>query len=574
MYTPEQISAEYARWMAASLKDADLIAELESVKGNDAEISDRFYRDLEFGTGGLRGVIGAGTNRINVHTVAKATQGLSNYLKKDFDAPSVAIAYDSRIKSDLFAKTAAAVFASNGIKVYIYKELMPTPALSFAVRYLKATAGVVVTASHNPSKYNGYKVYGSDGCQMTLDAAAKVLAEIEKSDIFSDVKFGDFEEELEKGNIEYIGEDLITAYINAVSSQAIRMDEIDKNVSIVYTPLNGSGLKCVTRTLKENGFTNILVVPEQEKPDGNFPTCPYPNPEIREALETGLKFAKENQSDILIATDPDCDRMGIAVKDGDDFTLMTGNQVGILLLDYIAKSRIEKGTMPKDPVAIKTIVTTEMVAKIAQKYGVELINVLTGFKFIGEQILWLEEKGEDDRYIFGFEESYGYLTGSYVRDKDGVDASLMVCEMFAYYKGKGLSLVDVLNNLYEEHGCFINSLKSFTFEGAAGFATMNKIMSDLRENPVTSAVGKKLVALSDYKTSEKAFADGKKEVIELPKSNVLKFDFEDDITVVARPSGTEPKLKLYFSVKADSVDSANALTKKVTDELTELINRY
>ena len=401
MYTPEQISAEYARWMAASLKDADLVAELESVKGNDAEISDRFYRDLEFGTGGLRGVIGAGTNRINVHTVAKATQGLSNYLKKDFDAPSVAIAYDSRIKSDLFAKTAAAVFASNGIKVYIYKELMPTPALSFAVRYLKATAGVVVTASHNPSKYNGYKVYGSDGCQMTLDAAAKVLAEIEKSDIFSDVKFGDFEEELEKGNIEYIGEDLITAYINAVSSQAIRMDEIDKNVSIVYTPLNGSGLKCVTRTLKENGFTNILVVPEQEKPDGNFPTCPYPNPEIREALETGLKFAKENQSDILIATDPDCDRMGIAVKDGDDFTLMTGNQVGILLLDYIAKSRIEKGTMPEKPVAIKTIVTTEMVTKIAQKYGVELINVLTGFKFIGEQILWLEEKGEDDRYIFG-----------------------------------------------------------------------------------------------------------------------------------------------------------------------------
>ena len=573
MYTPEQISAEYSRWCGHPLKDGDL-KELESIAGNDAEITDRFYRDLEFGTGGLRGVIGAGTNRINVHTVAKATQGLSNYLLKDFDSPSVAIAYDSRIKSDLFARTAAAVFAANGIKVYLYSELMPTPALSFAVRYLKTSAGVVVTASHNPSKYNGYKVYGSDGCQITLEAAAKVLAEIEKTDVFGEVKFGNFEEELEKGSIEYIGEDLITAYINAVSSQAIRSQEIDKNVSIVYTPLNGAGLKCVTRTLKENGYTNILVVPEQRDPDGNFPTCPYPNPEIREALEVGLKFAKEQRSDILIATDPDCDRMGIAIKDGDDYTLMTGNQVGVLLFDYIAKSRIEKGTMPKNPVAVKTIVTTEMVAKLAEKYGVELRNVLTGFKFIGEQILWLEEKGEEDRYIFGFEESYGYLTGGYVRDKDGVDAALMVCEMFAYYKGMGLSLADVLNNLYKEHGCFINSLKSFTFEGASGFATMKQIMSDLRTSPVKTAAGKKLYALSDYESSRITYADGKKEAITLPKSNVIKFDFEDDITVVARPSGTEPKLKLYFSVKAESVDSANVLTKKITDELTELINRY
>ena len=574
MYTPEQIKKEYMRWSGQELRDSELTHELKDIEKDVDGIFDRFYRDLEFGTGGLRGVIGAGTNRINVHTVAKATQGLSNYLLADFDTPCVAIAYDSRIKSDLFAKTAAAVFAANGIKVHIFSELMPTPALSFAVRYLRASAGVVVTASHNPSKYNGYKVYGADGCQMTLEAAAKVLGEIEKLDVFKDVKYGDFEEGIKGGQIEYISEELISAYIAAVSSQGIRMDEIQKDVSIVYTPLNGSGLKCVTRALKENGFTNISVVPEQEKPDGHFPTCPYPNPEIREALETGLKFAKLKNSDILIATDPDCDRMGIAVKDGEDYRLMTGNQVGTLLFNYIAESRIEKGTMPHRPVAIKTIVTTEMVSKIAEKYGVELINVLTGFKFIGEQIGYLEEKGEDSRYIFGFEESYGYLTGSYVRDKDGVDAALMVCEMFAYYKGKGLSLIDVLNSLYEEHGCFINSLKSFTFEGAAGFETIQRIMTGMREAPARSAAGKRLLSTSDYLASETKYEDGRAERILLPKSDVLKYDFEDDIMVVVRPSGTEPKLKIYFSVKAENEEKASELTEIIKKEFSEIIAKY
>ena len=567
------ISAEYRRWTEADISDGDVKRELLEIANQPEEIFDRFYRNLEFGTGGLRGVIGAGTNRMNVLTVAKASQGLSAYLKEDHGNPSVCIAYDSRIKSTLFAKTAASVMAANGVRVYLFPELMPTPALSHAVRYYQASGGIVITASHNPAKYNGYKVYGADGCQITLDAANRVLAEIEKIDLFADIHNMDYDSALTSGMIAYIGPEVTDDYMRLISKQTIHKD-IPKDVSIVYTPLNGAGLKCVTRALRENGFTNISVVPEQRDPDGNFPTCPYPNPEIREALQKGLAYAQELGSDLLLATDPDCDRVGIAVKQGEDYRLLTGNQVGVLLLDYICKSRIACGSMPQRPIAIKTIVTTELAAKIAQKYGVELINVLTGFKFIGEQIGYLESRGEDARFIFGFEESYGYLTGSYVRDKDGVDASLMICEMFAYYRAQGLSLIDALLQIYREHGCFVNALDSYSFEGAQGFAAMQRIMQDFREAPKKKLLGKKLTLTSDYMKSEAVRADGSVEKITLPKSNVLKFDYEGDVTVVARPSGTEPKIKFYFSVKADTLEESEALTAQIRGEFGKMVDAY
>lgn len=456
-------------WRTQELSDKDLIAELENIKLSDEEIFDRFYRNLEFGTGGLRGVIGAGTNRMNIYTVAKATQGYSNYLKKQNASPKVAIAYDSRIKSDVFAKVAAEVFAANGIYVYIYSEIMPTPALSFAVRYLNCSGGIVITASHNPSKYNGYKVYGNDGCQITTDVAISILSEIEVLNIFKDVKKISFEKALEQGIITYISEQVVEEYLNAVSSQSLCGDEIDRGVSIVYTPLNGSGLKCVTRILKENGFTNISVVKEQEKPDGNFPTCPYPNPEIKEALELGLRDAKKLRSDLLLATDPDCDRVGIALRNNEDYVLLSGNEVGLLLFDYICRRRITLDIMPENPVLIKTIVTIDMATRIAHDYGVEVIEVLTGFKFIGEQIGLLEAAGEEKRFILGFEESYGYLTGGYVRDKDAVNGSLMICEMFAYYKNQGISLIDVLKGLYKKYGYCLNTLHSYTLKGQKVF---------------------------------------------------------------------------------------------------------
>ncbi|MEG0566504.1 MAG: phospho-sugar mutase, partial [Hungatella sp.] len=440
-----KVQTNYQSWISHQLDDADLTCELQTIAGDEAAISDRFYRDLEFGTGGLRGIIGVGTNRMNIYTVGKATQGYANYLKlevnRGLSMPSVAIAYDSRIKSDIFARTAAEVLAANGITVHIYPELMPTPALSFAVRHLECSGGIVITASHNPAKYNGYKVYGSDGCQITTQAADGILEEISKLDLFKDVKRMPWELAMQQGLIHEIGEATITAYLDAVSAQSLCDGElIDKNVSIVYTPLNGAGLKCVTASLRDHGFTNISVVAEQEMPDGNFPTCPYPNPEIRAALELGLRDAKRLGSDLLLATDPDCDRVGIAVRSGDDYVLLSGNEVGMLLLDYICKRRLALGQMPQNPIFIKTIVTMDMAKRIAGDYGVQVIEVLTGFKFIGEQIGLLEMRGEEDRYIFGFEESYGYLTGAYVRDKDAVNGALMICEMFAYYRTHGYSL--------------------------------------------------------------------------------------------------------------------------------------
>ena len=554
----QKILDQYQLWVEKATADPDVVSELKAMNGDEVKIEDAFYRNLAFGTGGLRGTIGAGTNRMNVHTVAKATQGLANYLNKNFTEPSVSIGYDSRIKSDVFAKVAAGVFAANGVKVNIWPELLPVPTVSFATRYLGTSAGVMVTASHNPSKYNGYKVYGFDGCQMTTEAAAQVLAEIEKLDIFGDVKTMKFEDGFHSGIITYISDDVLTAFIEEVKRQScLGGYQVDKNAAIVYSPLNGTGLKPVTRTLREMGYTNITVVKEQEKPDGNFPTCPYPNPEIREAMELGIEYAKRCRADLLLATDPDCDRVGIAVQNAQgEYVLLSGNETGMLLLDYICSRRIANGTMPADPVMVKTIVTMDLVERIASHYGVRTVNVLTGFKFIGEQIGLLEKQGKADSYIFGFEESYGYLSGSYVRDKDAVDGAFLICEMFAYYAALGISLLDKLNELYQTYGYCLNTLHSYEFDGSAGFAKMQDIMKAFR-GEISQFGGRKIVKLLDYAPG----LDG------LPKSDVLKFLLEGNCSVVVRPSGTEPKLKTYISVTAQSMDAAHAVEEQIAADL-------
>lgn len=551
----------HALWLKNATADADVAAELQSIKYDEAKIEDAFYRDLAFGTGGLRGVIGAGTNRMNIYTVAKASQGLADYVVKNFPEAerSIAVSYDSRIKSDLFAKVAADVFVANGIKVHIYPELMPTPCLSFAVRELHCAAGIMVTASHNPSKYNGYKVYGADGCQITTEAAEIILAEIQKLDLFNDVKRSDFDEGVKNGAISIIGDDVDTAFVEAVKSQSM-LDEstpVNKDVAIVYSPLNGTGLKPVLRTLKETGYTNITVVKEQEQPDGRFPTCPYPNPEIREAMALGMDYAKKCNADLLLATDPDCDRVGIAVKDKQgEYVLLTGNETGLLLLDYICARRTAMGKMPKDPMMVKTIVTIDMAERIAAHYGVRTVNVLTGFKFIGEQIGMLEQKGAEDSYIFGFEESYGYLSGSYVRDKDAVDGAFLICEMFAYYATQGISLLDKLAELYSVYGYTLNTLHSYEFEGSSGFEKMQGIMKSFRQG-VNDFAGLKVEKCLDYDLG----LDG------LPKSDVLKYLLEGNCSVVVRPSGTEPKLKAYISVCAPSLEEAKEIEKTITASL-------
>ncbi len=530
---------EYQRWKSWKGMEPDLLQELEAM--DDAKIEDAFYRNLAFGTGGLRGVIGAGTNRVNVFTVAKATQGLANYLKANFEAPSVAIGYDSRIKSDRFAQVAASVFAVNGVQVHLWEQLMPVPTVSFATRALKTSAGVMITASHNPSKYNGYKVYGADGCQITTQAAAAVLAEIEKLDLFQDVIQGDFQTLLESGAIRYIPQEIYTAFVENVKAQSVLYgEEAKKDVAIVYSPLNGAGYKPVMRTLTEMGYSNITVVQEQAEPDGHFPTCPYPNPEIREAMALGLEYARRTGADLLLATDPDCDRVGIAVRNAQgEYVLLSGNETGLLLLDYICSQKRKHGKMPQNPVMIKTIVTMDLAQRIAESYGLETRNVLTGFKFIGEQIGLLEQAGQQERYVFGFEESYGYLTGSYVRDKDGVDGAYMICEMFSYYAQRGIRLTDKLAQLYEKFGYCRNTLHSFEFEGSAGFARMQSIMAAFR-GEISTFGGKSVEKLLDYSQG----LDG------LPKSDVLKFLLADGCSLVVRPSGTEPKLKLYLSVTA------------------------
>ena len=534
--------------------------------------NDRFYRDLEFGTGGLRGVIGAGTNRMNVYTVKKATQGLAEYILENGVEKSVAIAYDSRNKSSYFAKSAAEVLAANGIKVHIYKELMPTPMLSWAVRKLKCGAGIVVTASHNPAKYNGYKVYGSDGCQLTLEAADIVLSKINKIDIFGGVKSVDFDKAVADGGVSYIDDAVIDEYIAKVREQSLHSDLVPtSNLKVVYTPLNGTGNKPVRRILNEIGVKDVVVVPEQENPDGNFPTCPFPNPEIREALQCGLNLCEKEKPDLLLATDPDCDRVGIAVPDGDRYELFTGNETGALLLEYICKERIALGKMPNNPVAVKTIVTSDITKAICAKYGVELREVLTGFKFIGEQIGLLEKDGEENRYIFGFEESYGYLAGGYVRDKDAVVASMLICEMAAYYRTKGVTLIEARKKMYDEYGVYFNKLDNFTCEGASGMERMKEIMAGLRANAPKAIGGLNVLAVTDYTTSVKTMADGSTSNVTLPKSDVITYNLKDDASVIIRPSGTEPKIKVYYTTKGVDKPAAVALQEKLSADFTKIL---
>ncbi len=561
-----EITKLYESWCKNAVEDQDLIAELESIRGNEKEIYERFYTALKFGTAGLRGVIGAGTNRMNNYVNRQATQGLVNYVINKYGKGAVAISHDSRIKADLFMIEAAKVLAANGIKTYITTELQPTPVLSYLVRYFKCQAGIMVTASHNPAKYNGYKAYGEDGCQMTDNAAQAVYDEITKLDIFSDVKTMDFDEAIEKGLIEYVDDSVYDSYLDCVLEQQVNPGICaDADISVVYTPLNGAGNKLVRKVLGKIGVKEINVVKEQEMPDGNFTTCPYPNPEIKEALQKGLELCEEKQPDLPLATDPDSDRVGIAVKDYDgSYRLITGNEDGVMLTNYILSCKKANGTLPEKPVVVKTIVSTKLINKLCEKYDCELKNVLTGFKYIGEVILNLEKKGEENRYLFGFEESYGYLSGTYVRDKDAVVASMLICEMTAYYKKQGKSLAEVIDGLYEEFGYYLNQTFAFEFEGAEGMQKMADLMSSTREN-LPASVGKyKVVKVSDYQLKKETdLVTGEVEQLTLPTSNVIALHLEGDNGVIIRPSGTEPKIKLYIT--AVGTDKVNAIA--VCDEI-------
>lgn len=556
------IQERYQRWLAQPGLPRDLAEELQAVAGDAEAINDRFYRDLAFGTGGLRGVIGAGTNRLNVYTVRKATQGLADYLNGTDLPKKVAIAHDSRHKGDLFARETARVLAANGITAYLYPRLEPTPALSWAVRYLGCGAGVCITASHNPAKYNGYKVYGADGCQITLEAAEKILTAIQAVDLFDGVKLADWDEALADGRIQYIGEDCIDAFVDAVYAQRVGDGAGIADLKLVYTPLNGTGLECVRKLLDKLGVTHVTVVPEQEQPDGDFPTCPYPNPEIREAMETGLKLCDTVHPDLMIGTDPDCDRLGAAVSDGKGgYRLITGNEMGLILLDYICRTRTARGTMPKDPVAVTTIVSTDMATPIAAKYGVELRRTLTGFKFIGEQIGLLEAQSQAERFIFGFEESYGYLSGSHVRDKDGVNATLLVCEAAAWYAQQGMTLLDALEALYKEYGYYRNALCSFTFEGESGMHTMQALMAGLRTNTPAAIGGCAVEKVLDYQ------AEG----TGLPRADVLEYRLAGGHKFMVRPSGTEPKMKVYLSAVGASEAAADGINETLAAAAAQLL---
>lgn len=560
------INSLYNEWLEKAVADPDLNAELESIKGNDDEILDRFYKSLEFGTAGLRGVIGAGTNRMNVYTVGRATQGLADYLNANFENPSIAIGYDSRIKSEYFSKEAAKVLAANGVKVYIYDELEPTPCLSFAIRKFHTSSGIILTASHNPGKYNGYKCYDRRGYQMTDEAAEETYNYIQKVDYFTGIKSMDFDKALESGMIEYIGEDVIEEFLDEVQKQCIN-PEICKNagLKVIYTPLNGTGNKPVRKILDRIGIKDVYVVPEQEMPDGNFPTCPYPNPEIEQVFECGLKMADEIKPDILLATDPDCDRVGIAVPDKDGkLVLMSGNEVGAMLLNYILSQKKEKGTLSDTAIAVKSFVSTDLAEEIAKKYGCAFKNLLTGFKYIGELITNLEEEGRADDFVMGFEESYGYLAGTHARDKDAVVGSMMICEMASYYKMQGKSLVEVMDDIYSEFGYYCNIVKSYEFEGAAGMEKMAQIMNSLRENPPTEFAGTPVTYIGDYMTSTAKYLDtGREEKIDLPKSNVLAYKTADGNGVIVRPSGTEPKIKTYITAIGKTKETAQQTADKL-----------
>lgn len=568
------INALYDEWLEKADADPDLKVELENIRGNNDEILDRFYRSLEFGTAGLRGVIGAGTNRMNVYTVGRATQGLADYLNDNYDSPSVAIGYDSRIKSDYFSRESAEILAANGIKVYIYDELEPTPCLSYAVRKLKTSGGIIITASHNPAKYNGYKCYNSKGYQMTDDEAAQTYEYIKKVDYFTGIKKVDFDLALSDGKIEYIGEKLIESFLDEVQKQCINPDIVRKaDLKVIYTPLNGTGNKPVRKILDRIGVKNVYVVPEQEKPDGNFPTCPFPNPEIKQVFELGFEMNKKIGADILLATDPDCDRVGIAVPDDSGkLVLMSGNEVGAMLLNYILSQKKEKGLLSDNSIAVKSFVSTDLAEVIAKKYNCKFKNLLTGFKYIGELVTNLEAEGRASDFVMGFEESYGYLAGTHARDKDAVVASMLICEMAAYYKTKNMNLVDVMESLYEEFGFYANVVESYTFEGASGMEKMASIMDRLRANAPSKIAGYDVVSVSDYETSKTVFANGREdEKIELPKSNVLAYGLTDGNKLIVRPSGTEPKIKAYITAVGKSREEADFIAAKLIDAANEFM---
>lgn len=557
------ITEEYRRWLEADLVDFDLKRELREISGDEEAIRERFAKSLEFGTAGLRGTLGAGTNRMNIWVVRQATQGVADWVKTQGGSQTVAISYDSRLKGWSFARDAASVLAANGIRVWIYEELMPVPALSFATRYYHCNAGIMLTASHNPAQYNGYKAYGPDGCQMTDDAAAVVYASIQKTDVLSGAKYMSFSEGVEKGLIRFVSEDCKSAFYEAVESRQVRPGLCrTAGLKLVYSPLNGTGLVPVTRVLQDIGISDITIVPEQEYPNGYFTSCPYPNPEIYAALEKGLMLARETGADLMLATDPDADRVGVAVRCPDgEYELVTGNEMGVLLLDYIASGRIEKGSMPKRPVAVKSIVSTPLADKVAEHYGVELRHTLTGFKWIGDQILQLEKAGEAERFIFGFEESYGYLAGDYVRDKDAVVASMLICEMAAYYRSVGSSLKERLEELYRDYGRYLNAVDSFEFPGLSGMDKMASIMEKLRTEPPKELAGKAVVKVKDYEKTEETG---------LPRANVLIYELSDGATVIVRPSGTEPKIKAYYTTLGKNLEEA----KKEKEALAAAVKPY
>lgn len=568
------INELYNLWLEKATADPDLKKELLGVKGNDDEILDRFYRSLEFGTAGLRGVIGAGTNRMNYYTVGRATQGLADFLNKHFENPSIAIGYDSRIKSEYFSVEAAKTLAANGIKVYLYEELEPTPCLSFAIRHFKTSSGIILTASHNPAKYNGYKCYNENGYQMTDEEASETYDFIQKVDYFTGIKTMDFDKAKEKGLIEYMGQDVIDLFLDEVIKQCVNMGICEKaNLNVIYTPLNGTGNKPVRKILDRIGVKNIHIVPEQENPDGNFPTCPFPNPEIKQAFECALKLAENVKPDLLLATDPDCDRVGIAVNNGNgEFQLMTGNEVGAMLLNYLLSQKKEQGTLSKNSIAVKSFVSTDLAEVIAKKYNCTFKNLLTGFKYIGELITQLESEGRSEDFVMGFEESYGYLAGTHARDKDAVVASMLICEMAAYYKAQGKTLIDVMNGLYDEFGYYCNTVQSYTFEGASGMEKMAAIMDGLRVNKPSSFAGYEVIKIDDYKTSKSTVVKtGEESEITLPKSNVLAYTLTDGNKVIVRPSGTEPKIKAYITAIGTSEENAKQIAQKLLKDADELM---
>lgn len=570
-----EIKKLYDEWLKKADADPDLIAELKEIDGNEEEINDRFYTELEFGTAGLRGVIGAGTNRMNVYTVCRATQGLADFLNAHYENPSCAIGYDSRIKSDYFSKEAAKTLAANGIKVYIYEELEPTPCLSYAIRKFGTQGGIILTASHNPAKYNGYKCYDYNGYQMTDEEAAETYEYIKKVDYFTGIKSMDFDEAVKSGLIEYMGQDVIESFLDEVQKQCVNPGICEKaGLKVIYTPLNGTGNKPVRRILNRIGVKDIYIVSEQENPDGNFPTCPYPNPEIRQAFELALKVAEGNDADILLATDPDCDRVGIAVNDGSGkFELMSGNEVGAMLLNYLLSQRKANGTLPKHAVAAKSFVSTDLAEEIAKKYGCEFKNLLTGFKYIGELITKLEADGRADDFIMGFEESYGYLAGTHARDKDAVVGSMLICEMAAYYKSQGKTLLEVMADIYAEYGYYCNTVKSYEFDGAAGMKKMQQIMDNLRANPPKDLAGAEITYTADYETGvEKDIESGTESKTDLPKSNVLAYKAKGGSGLIVRPSGTEPKIKAYITAIGTDKASAEEKADKLIAEANSIMN--